>query len=142
MKRKNKASAFQSSQFSNRRPGTWAKSTVLRVRSVASWVMAMQAIFRSMVPIRIRRFCERRDWYQAPSRSSSGGWLSRYSRPKLMASLKSGSLSNTPTVLSQSFFTDADRPRIAFIPATSCSSDFTRYSTVIMLERLAYRSQE
>ena len=31
-------------------------STVLRVRSVASWVMAMQAIFRSMVPMRIRRF--------------------------------------------------------------------------------------
>ena len=47
---------FQSSQFSNRKPGTWAKSTVLRVRSVASWVMAMQAIFRSMVPMRSRCF--------------------------------------------------------------------------------------
>jgi hypothetical protein len=44
---------FHSSQFSNRRPGTWVKSTVLRVRREASWAKAMQAIRKSMVPVRM-----------------------------------------------------------------------------------------
>ena len=42
----------QSSQFSIRTPGTWAKSALLRVRSKASWARAMQAIFKSIEPMR------------------------------------------------------------------------------------------
>lgn len=40
---------IQSSQFSNFKPGTWAKSTVLRVRSGASWTRTMLATFRWLV---------------------------------------------------------------------------------------------
>ena len=44
----------QSSQFSNFKPGTRAKSAVLRVSSVALCARTMLAIFRSIVPMRIR----------------------------------------------------------------------------------------
>ena len=44
----------QSSQFSTRKPGTFSKSTRLRLSSVASWAMQMAAIFKSIVPTRVR----------------------------------------------------------------------------------------
>ena len=44
----------QSSQFSTHRPGTFSKSTRLRVSSKASCAMQMAAIFRSIVPTRTR----------------------------------------------------------------------------------------
>ena len=46
--------ASQSNQFSNRKPGTWAKSLALRVRRVASCARVMQAIFKSIEPMRTR----------------------------------------------------------------------------------------